>query len=98
MIGQYLSNTNEKATVSILQNILELNKGLTLTLYFYKNIYQKVIYVYFYENIFQDKSIHMVFTFSNSYNLKVIHDFIFPIFNLKSCSKRLSGMEEVSFN
>jgi len=26
MIGQYLSNTNEKATVSILQNILELNK------------------------------------------------------------------------
>ena len=28
MIGQYLSNTNEKATVSILQNILELNKAL----------------------------------------------------------------------
>jgi hypothetical protein len=27
MIGQYLSNTNERATVSILQNILELNKG-----------------------------------------------------------------------
>ena len=27
MIGQYLSNTNEKATVSILQNILELNKA-----------------------------------------------------------------------
>jgi hypothetical protein len=26
MIGQYLSNTNEKTTVSILQNILELNK------------------------------------------------------------------------
>jgi len=26
MIEQYLSNTNEKATVSILQNILELNK------------------------------------------------------------------------
>jgi hypothetical protein len=26
MIGQYLSNTNEKATASILQNILELNK------------------------------------------------------------------------
>jgi len=27
MIGQYLSNTNKKATVSILQNILELNKA-----------------------------------------------------------------------
>jgi hypothetical protein len=27
MIGQYLSNTNEKATVPILQNILELNKA-----------------------------------------------------------------------
>ena len=27
MIGQYLSNTNEKATVSILQNILELKKA-----------------------------------------------------------------------
>ena len=27
MIGQYLSDTNEKATVSILQNILELNKA-----------------------------------------------------------------------
>jgi len=26
MIGQYLSNTNERATVSILENILELNK------------------------------------------------------------------------
>jgi len=28
MIGQYLLNTNETATVSILQNILELNKAL----------------------------------------------------------------------
>ena len=26
MIGQYLSNTNESATVSIFQKILELNK------------------------------------------------------------------------
>ena len=32
MIGQYLSNTNEKATVSILQNILELNKALASTI------------------------------------------------------------------
>ena len=28
MVGQYLSNTDERATVSILQNILELNKAL----------------------------------------------------------------------
>jgi len=28
MIGQYLSNTNENATVSISQKILELNKAL----------------------------------------------------------------------
>jgi len=39
---------------------------ITLTSYFYKNIYLKAIYVYFYESTFQDKSIHMVFTFSNS--------------------------------
>jgi len=30
MIGQYLSNTNEKAIVSILQNILELNKAFLM--------------------------------------------------------------------
>jgi hypothetical protein len=28
MIGQYLSNTNESATIPILQKILELNKAL----------------------------------------------------------------------
>jgi len=27
MIGQYLSNTNESATIPILQNFLELNKA-----------------------------------------------------------------------
>jgi hypothetical protein len=27
MIGQFLSNTNESGTVSILQNFLELNKA-----------------------------------------------------------------------
>jgi len=27
MIGQYLSNTNENATVPVLQKILELNKA-----------------------------------------------------------------------
>jgi hypothetical protein len=34
MIGQYLSNTNEKYTVSILQNILELNKAIVLSFFF----------------------------------------------------------------
>jgi len=28
MIGQYLSNTNESATIPILQNFLKLNKAL----------------------------------------------------------------------
>ena len=41
-------------------------QSITLTPCFYKNIYQKVIYVYFYESIFQDKSIYMAFTFPNS--------------------------------
>ena len=40
-------------------------QSLTLTSYFYKNIYRKVIYLYFYESIFQDKFIHMVFVFWN---------------------------------
>ena len=30
MIGQYLSNTNENATVSISQNFSELNKALVI--------------------------------------------------------------------
>jgi hypothetical protein len=34
---------------------------ITLTSYFYKNIYLKVIFVYFYKSIFQDKSINVVF-------------------------------------
>ena len=36
-------------------------QSLTLTSYFYKNIYRKVIYLYFYESIFQNKYIHMIF-------------------------------------
>ena len=52
-------------------------QSLTLTSYFYINIYPKVIYLYFYEGIFQDKSIHMVFIFWNS---KSYSWFIFPIF------------------
>jgi hypothetical protein len=35
-------------------------------LFFIKNIYLKMIYLYFYESISQDKSIDMIFTFSNS--------------------------------
>ena len=42
------------------QHVLQ---SLTLTSYFYKNIYRKVIYLYFYESIFQNKSIHMIFVF-----------------------------------
>ena len=38
-------------------------QSLTLTSYFYKNIYRNVINLYFYERIFQNKSIHMVFEF-----------------------------------
>ena len=41
-------------------------QDVTLTSYFYKNIYRKVIYLYFYECIFQDKFIHMIFVFWNS--------------------------------
>jgi hypothetical protein len=41
-------------------------QNITLTPYFYKNIYSKVICVYFYEGTFQDKSILRVFTFLNS--------------------------------
>ena len=41
-------------------------QNTTLTSYYYKNIYEKVIYVYFYKNIFQDKSIHIILTFANS--------------------------------
>jgi hypothetical protein len=35
-------------------------------LFFIKDIYSEMIYLYFYENMFQDKSIDMIFTFSNS--------------------------------
>jgi hypothetical protein len=42
------------------------HQSTTLTSLFYKNIYWKVIYVYSYESNLQDKSICMIFTFSNS--------------------------------
>ena len=41
-------------------------QNTTLTTCYYKNIYEKVIYVYFYESIFQDKFIHIIFVFANS--------------------------------
>jgi hypothetical protein len=41
-------------------------QSTTLTSFFYKNIYWKVIYVYSYESNFQNKSICIIFTFSNS--------------------------------
>ena len=58
-------------TPSMLKNEVSFGQqhglqSITLTTYFYKDIYQKVIYVIFCESIFQDKSIHIVFTFSNS--------------------------------
>jgi hypothetical protein len=42
------------------------HQNTTLTSLFYKNIYRKVTYVYSYESNFSDKSIYMIFTFSNS--------------------------------
>jgi hypothetical protein len=41
-------------------------QNLTLTSYFYKNIYQKVIYVYFYESIFKINIFIWFFVFINS--------------------------------
>jgi len=38
-------------------------QNLTLTSYFYKNIYRKLIYLYFYKSVFQDKSIYIEFVF-----------------------------------
>jgi hypothetical protein len=51
------------------------HQSTALTSLFYQNIYWKVIYVYFYESNFQDKSIYMIFTFSNStaYKLFMIY-------------------------
>jgi hypothetical protein len=37
MIGQYLSNTNESATIPILQNFLEVNNALLLLYQYYIN-------------------------------------------------------------
>ncbi len=58
-----------------------------LTSCFYKYIYWKVIYIYFYESIFQDKSIHIIFTFSNSITRELFMIYIFKVW-LKHCHKR----------
>jgi hypothetical protein len=63
-------------------------QNTTLTFCFYKNIYQKVICVYFYESIFQDKSIHIIFTFSNSTTWELFMIYI-PKVWLKPYPKRL---------
>ena len=67
-----------------------------LTSYFSKNIYQKVIYVYFHKSIFQDKSIHIIFIFSNSITWELFIIYILKVW-LKHCPKRqvFLGMEGV---
>ena len=61
-------------------------QNISLTSYFYQNIYQKVIYVYFYESNFVDKFIHIIFIFSNSTtDLFIIY---IPEVWLKPCPKR----------
>jgi len=62
-------------------------QNTTLTSYFSKNIYQKVIYVYFYKSIFQDKSIHIIFIFSNSITWELFMIYILKVW-LKPCPKR----------
>ena len=66
----YKSNINIKYSLRIGNGSrLRQRHGLqntTLTSYFSKKIYRKVIYANFYESIFQDQSIHIIFTFVNS--------------------------------
>jgi hypothetical protein len=62
--------------------------SITLTSLFCKNIYWKVIYVYSRESNFQDKSIYMIFTFSNSTTLKLFMIYI-PNVWLEPFPKRL---------
>ena len=62
-------------------------QNTTLTSYFSKKIYQKVIYVYFHKSIFQDKSIHIIFTFSNSTTWELFVIYILKVW-LKPCPKR----------
>ena len=61
-------------------------QNTTLTSYFSKNIYQKVIYVYFHKSIFQDKYIHIIFVFSNSKTWQLFTIYILKVW-LKPCPK-----------
>jgi len=54
-----------------------------------------MIYVYFYKNTFQDKSIYIVFIFSNSTTLKLFMIYIFNILT-QILSRTTSGMEYTS--
>ena len=96
--GAPISNTSLAHCRIILVYSLRTKKGsrfgqwydfqnTTLT-FFYKNIYWKVIYVYFYESIFQDKSIYIIFTFSNSTTWELFMIYILKVW-LKYYSKRL---------
>jgi len=81
----------------------------SLTFCFYKNIYQKVVYVYFYKSIFQSRQIYSYgFHISKFNNLKIIHGLIFQcliqtwfktIFFLDikgvQCTRRMSFVEIV---
>ena len=55
-------------------------QSLTLTSYFYKNIYHKVIYLYFYESIFKT-NLFIWFLYFETQQLKSYLWFMFPMFN-----------------
>ena len=90
--GSCLCNTTSFIKYSIhTQNNWRLGQGhglqnTILTSYFSKNIYQKMIYVYFHKSIFQDKSIHIIFIFSNSTTWELFMIYILKIW-LKPCPK-----------
>ena len=72
--------TTGRRSTGILSSYHEKNRlgqrysfySLTLSFYFYKNIYQKVVYVYFYKNIFKTKLYSCGFYILKLNNLKVI--------------------------
>jgi len=69
MIGQYLLNTNESATVSISQKILELNKALGKTTEESNNKTTKIRSNYKME---QQNKLHYMDAFYISYILKLV--------------------------
>jgi len=60
-IGLYSLYTHKRSRLEQQHSL----QNLILTFYFYKNIYQKVVYIYFYGSIFQNKFIHIFFIFLN---------------------------------